>query len=109
MTTAAQHIQKAAMDDTLDLLTQPYSEYNRRDPESVGFKYRDDFVIIPTDQSLCMWALKDVFGKEYGRFTSKKLAKEFADRRMITQKQLEERKTIEREEREREEFNKGNT
>jgi hypothetical protein len=107
MATVEQHIQQSAMDK--HLLAEHLSQYNRSHPDSLGFKYLDDFVIVPNDQSLSLWILKDVFGRDFGRFTSIKLAKEFADRRIITMKKLEERKQIEREEQERTDFNTGNT
>ena len=106
MSTAGQHVQLAAFSKYGHM-----KDYSQMNYDGGGIRYRDDYVIVSTDPSNSLWAVKDVFGKEVlgGRFTTIKLAKEFLDRHIDKQKELEERKQIEREEREREAFNQGGT
>ena len=110
MTTAGQHIRSAATDlPGLTWYGTPMKDYSQMNYSGDGIRYRDDYVIVPSDQTNTLWSVKDVFGREVlgGRYTSIKLAKEYTDKHIDKQKQLEERKQIEREETEREEYNKG--
>jgi len=98
MVTAGQHVQLPAFSKYGHM-----KDYSKMNYNNEGIRYRDDYVIVPTDQSYSLWSVKDVFGKEVlgGRFTSIKLAKEYTDKHIDKQKQLEDRKQIEREEQER--------
>jgi hypothetical protein len=103
MATGGQHIQMSAM--------SKYNDYSQMNYDGTGIRYKDDYVIMPTDASMSLWSVRDVFGRDVlpGRFTTPKLAKEFIDRHLEKQQEIERTKEIEREENERREFDNGNT
>lgn len=103
MATAGQHVQLPAFSKYGDGQFKDYSQMNS---DGTGIRYRDDYVIVPTDSSSSLWSVKDVFGREVlgGRFTSIKLAKEYTDKHIDKLNRLKEKEQLERDERERTEF-----
>src|SRR5258708_28228704 len=102
MVTAGQHVRSAATD--LPGLTSygPFKDYSQMNYGGTGIRYRDAYIIVPSDQSNTFWIVKDVFGREIlgGRFTTIKLAKEYTDRYIDKLNLLKEKEELERLERE---------
>jgi hypothetical protein len=101
MATAGQHVMQGATD--LPGLSSswygtPMKDYSQMNYDGTGIRYRDDYVIVPTDQGNSMWMVKDVFGREVlgGRFTTIKLAKEFTDKYIDKLNLLKEKQELER-------------